>query len=98
MLVRKHALSELQPIIATNTALYHTKKELAITITSGDFHLKPLMVKCRQRAVWQTGAATDVWRALMRLPACEPRGHLTWLGWLHPELAIQVWDRVFCAD
>jgi len=41
MLVSKHALSELQPLIATIAALYHMGEKLTITIKQGDFNPKP---------------------------------------------------------
>jgi len=38
----KHTLSELQPLIATFTALYPTGEKNLITITQGDVHRKLL--------------------------------------------------------
>jgi len=41
MLVRKHALSELQPIIAIIAALYHMGERLTTTIKQGEDNPKP---------------------------------------------------------
>ena len=40
MLVRKHALSELQPLTATIAAIYHMGEKLTITTNAGDFNPK----------------------------------------------------------
>ena len=78
MLVRKHALNELQLLIATTTALYHTGEKLTITITQGEFHPQPqtfhLSGKMEtastslQTPVEKSDNISSYWRALVLLP------------------------------
>jgi len=85
MLVRKHALSELQLLIATIAALYHMVEKLTILIKRGDFNPKPrtfLHSRKVQTARTRLRAPVEMsgkyrppaWRALLRLFTQEPGG------------------------
>jgi len=99
MLIRKHTLSELQPLIATIAALYHMGEKLTITTNAGWFSPETTNFSALwksadsahefTRTTWdvkQISAATEAWRAILHLLRYEPRGRLTWRGCLNPAL------------
>jgi len=84
MLVRKHALGELQPLIATIAALYHMGEKLTMTITQVILTQKyELFSKWKSadrqftrtsRDIRHISAASETWRTLLRLFAYEAGG------------------------
>jgi len=75
MLVRKHALSELQPLIVTITVLQHRGEKVTTTFTQGAFHAKArtfLLISGKAQTVSTSWRARTEKSDKHRQPVADP--------------------------